>query len=84
MKLKYKGLEERGKEIATSAESRKWLYDCDIEKATMAYLTTFDLGADQRRDSPNLSCRRRHFASRLWRLRSCARTRPEKDHPCRA
>jgi salicylate hydroxylase len=30
-------LEERDREIATSAEMRKWLYDYDVEKAAIAY-----------------------------------------------
>ena len=36
---KYKSLEERDQEIANSAEFRKWLYDYDVEKAAMAYLS---------------------------------------------
>ncbi|MGA8601851.1 MAG: FAD-dependent oxidoreductase [Beijerinckiaceae bacterium] len=32
-------LEERDKEIASSAISRKWLYDYDVEKAATAYLS---------------------------------------------
>ena len=36
---RYKSLEERDKEIASSAEFRKWLYDYDVEKAAMSYLS---------------------------------------------
>jgi salicylate hydroxylase len=36
---KYKSLEERDQEIASSAEFRKWLYDYDVEKAAMAHLS---------------------------------------------
>jgi salicylate hydroxylase len=36
---KYKSLEERDQEIASSAEFRKWLYDYDVEKAAMYYLS---------------------------------------------
>jgi salicylate hydroxylase len=32
-------LEERDKEIASSAIFRKWLYDYDVEKAATAYLS---------------------------------------------
>ena len=30
-------LDERDREIATSAEMRKWFYDYDVEKAAIAY-----------------------------------------------
>jgi salicylate hydroxylase len=33
---KYPSLEQRDREIANSAEFRKWLYDYDVEKATVA------------------------------------------------
>ena len=36
---RYKSLEERDKEIASSAEFRKCLYDYDVEKAAMSYLS---------------------------------------------
>jgi salicylate hydroxylase len=36
---RYKSLEERDKEIASSAEFRKWLYDYDVEKAALSYLS---------------------------------------------
>ena len=39
MNSRYKSLEERDKEIASSAEFRKWLYDYDVEKAAMSYLS---------------------------------------------
>jgi 2-polyprenyl-6-methoxyphenol hydroxylase-like FAD-dependent oxidoreductase len=32
-------LQQRDQEIARSAEFRKWLYDYDVEKAAIAYLT---------------------------------------------
>src|SRR5271154_409597 len=37
---RYKSLEQRDQEIASSAEFRKWLYDYDVEQAAMAYLST--------------------------------------------
>ena len=36
---RYKSLEQRDQEIASSAEFRKWLYDYDVEKAALAYLS---------------------------------------------
>ena len=36
---RYKSLKERDKEIASSAEFRKWLYDYDVEKAAISYLS---------------------------------------------
>jgi salicylate hydroxylase len=34
---RYESLEQRDREIAASAEFRKWLYDYDVEKAAFAY-----------------------------------------------
>lgn len=36
---RYKSLEQRDQEIANSAEFRRWLYDYDVEKAAIAYLS---------------------------------------------
>ena len=43
---RYKSLEQRDQEIASSAEFRRWLYDYDVEKAAIAYLSArFDMRA---------------------------------------
>ena len=34
---RYESLEQRDREITTSAEFRKWLFDYDVEKAALAY-----------------------------------------------
>ena len=36
---RYQSLEQRDREIANSAIFRKWLYDYDVERAAIAYLT---------------------------------------------
>jgi salicylate hydroxylase len=36
---KYESLEQRDKEIASSAKLRRWLYDYDVEKAAIAFLS---------------------------------------------
>ena len=36
---RYESLEQRDQEIASSAKFRRWLYDYDIEKAAIAYLS---------------------------------------------
>jgi salicylate hydroxylase len=36
---RYKSLEQRDREIANSADFRRWLYDYDVEKAAIAYLS---------------------------------------------
>ena len=37
--LRYVSLEQRDREIANSADFRRWLYDYDVEKAAIAYLS---------------------------------------------
>jgi salicylate hydroxylase len=36
---RYKSLEQRDREIATSAEFRKWLFDYDVERTALAYVS---------------------------------------------